>query len=117
MKLKPGLDKEYASWEIRAKKSKGEKVLDSVLEVGRLLDSDFPIEVLIQEIVHELVLRLEVINFIRKEDVGYVALAVSKFHRRGDEFRRHWNKFWDNEEKAAELEKEKRVTSPYEKDE
>ena len=117
MKLKAGCGADYKNWEKKVKNTKGNEVLATVLEIGNLLDSDSSIEKIVKEVAERLAIKSQFAHLISSGDVGYVATAISKFHQKGDEFRLYWNIFWTNKEKASELEINKRVTSPYERDE
>lgn len=107
MKIKKGEEAEYKIWHDKNSADLSNlRIMKAVEEIGGCLDKKEPIDLVMK--------RLKRCPCgIRLENIGYVALVISIFHERGDEFRFGWNKFWRGEDKAIKMEnKDKRLYNP-----
>ncbi|MDO8430227.1 MAG: hypothetical protein Q7S73_02570 [bacterium] len=109
MSLKRGSEEEFEKWRLKMLNAKRTNILESFAEVCQLLESGC-----LEEKVAEKLAKVKLKTKIKLKDLGYLALAISAFHERGAPFRFNWNKFWQGEDWALDMElSEKRVFDPY----
>ena len=113
MNLRKGGEKDYEVWRLKMLNTHKTDVLRGFLEIGELLEKNFPLDEVI-----EILAKSRLKAKIKLKDLGYLALAVSMFHEKGIDFRFSWNKFWQGEDWALDMEISaiRRVYDPYEKD-
>jgi len=109
LNLKKGSEEEFEKWRLKMLNAKRTNILEGFAEVCQLLENDC-----LEEKAVEILAKVKLKTKIKLKDLGYLALAISVFHQKGASFRFNWNKFWQGEDWALDMELfEKRIFDPY----
>lgn len=109
MKLKKGSEEKFEKWRLKMLSTKRVNILKGFLEICELLESGCSPNKAV-----EMLAKAELKAKIKLKDLGYLALAISAFHQNGKDFRFNWNKYWQGEDWALDIELAgERVFDPY----
>jgi len=88
--LKHKFEEEYIDADPYAK-----AILDVARKTMEIIDKEPQQEIDANELIRQADKELD--EGITGNMAGYIAVLVSKYHERGDEFKKSWNKHWGNE--------------------